>query len=56
MTDDQKSDLQYRIQDEGTDYTFDGYSDWQEVKDPLFQHLRLNYLAAKLALESYIKK
>lgn len=56
MTEDDKSSLLYRIKDEGFDYTFDGYSDWEYVKDEKFHQLRKLYLAAKEDLLVYIKE
>lgn len=56
MTEDDKCNLLYRINDEGFDYTFDGYSDWEEVKDEKFHLIRHLYLAAKEDLLTYIKE
>lgn len=56
MTKNDKDNLLYRIKDEGFDYTFDGYSDWEEVKDEKFHLLRKLYLAAKEDLLIYIKE
>lgn len=47
--------LAYRMDAEGFDYCFDGYSDWKEIKDEKFQELRKNYIKAKNDLEKYIK-
>lgn len=46
----------YRIREEGFDYTFDGYSSWQEIKDAKFHHLRLVYLSAKEDLRHYLEE
>lgn len=51
-------DAQYltdKINDEGFDYCFDGYSKWEEIKDIRFQELRKKYLDAKQALKWYIQ-
>ena len=47
-------DLAYRIDAEGFDYTFDGYSDWDEIQDDEFHRLREAYVDAKNELENYI--
>ncbi len=49
------NEVNYRIEEEGTDYCFDGYSDWSDIDDPVFHQMRLNYLAAKAAIEVYVK-
>jgi hypothetical protein len=46
--------VQYRMGAEGFAYCFDGYSDWQDIKDPMFHKLRENFLLAKKALEMYV--
>ena len=56
ITEDNKSSLLYRIRNEGFDYTFEGYSKWEEVKDDEFHGLRELYLTTKEALYQYIKK
>lgn len=48
-------DLAYKMDAEGFDYCFDGYSDWKEIKDAKFQELRKNYLKAKNELMKYIE-
>lgn len=47
--------LHAKIDDEGFDYCFDGYSKWEEIKDDRFQDLRKKYLDAKQALKWYIQ-
>lgn len=49
------NEVDYRMDSEGIDYCLDGYSDWREIDDPVFHQLRLNYLAAKAAIVSYVK-
>lgn len=49
------NEVAYRMDNEGLDYCLDGYSDWEEIEDPVFHQLRLNYLAAKAAIESYVE-
>jgi hypothetical protein len=46
----------YRIREEGFDYTFDGYSDWEDVKDEHFHRLRNMYLINKEALHQYLEQ
>ena len=55
MTKPDAAEVLYRIREEGFDYTFDGYSSWQEIKDERFHQLRLNYLAAKEILYQYLE-
>jgi len=47
--------LYAKTSDEGFDYCFDGYSNWEDIEDPMFHKLRENYLLAKKALETYVK-
>jgi len=49
------NNVAYRMDAEGFDYCFDGYSNWDDVIDPTFHELRLKYLAAKLELEQYVE-
>lgn len=49
------NEVDYRMDAEGIDYCLDGYSDWSEIDDPVFHQLRLNYLAAKAAIQSYVE-
>ena len=44
------------IDQEGFHYTFKEYSDYPEVDDAMFHHLRREYLKAAKALESYINR
>lgn len=50
----QFNDVAYRIDSEGFDYCFEGYSDWEEIKDEEFHYLRLKYLEAMRALQEYV--
>lgn len=45
-----------KIDDDGLDYCFRRYSDWNEIKDPEFQRLKAEYIKAAEALEKYIGK
>jgi hypothetical protein len=44
-----------KIDKEGFDYAFEGYSDFSEVEDPVFHEYRLAYLKARNDLEEYMK-
>jgi hypothetical protein len=46
--------VNYRMREEGFDYCFDGYSNWEEIKDERFHQLRKNYLEAAANLRQYI--
>ena len=46
----------YKIKAEGIHYCFDGYSNWEEIKDLEFHRLRLNYLEAVEAITNYVTK
>lgn len=48
------NDVAYRIDSEGFDYCFEGYSDWEEIKDEEFHYLRLKYLESMRALQEYV--
>lgn len=43
-----------RIESEGFDYCFDGYSNWKEIDDVEFHRLRLEYIKIKRELEAYV--
>lgn len=47
-------DVAYRMDAEGFDYCFDGYSNWEEIEDEEFHRLRRVYLEAKRELEEYV--
>ena len=42
------------IDQEGFDYCFTKYSEYQEIKDPKFHELRQTYLEAREELASYV--
>ena len=48
--------LRYRKVEEGFDYCFEGYSDWEEIEDPYFHELRQTYLNARKDLDVYINE
>lgn len=50
-------DLDYvrdTIDNEGFEYTFTGYSNFEEIKDEEFHLLRLAYLTARANLSKYL--
>lgn len=50
------SEVKYRIEEEGFDYCFRCYSNFDEIEDPEFHRLRILYLEAAKALEKYVKE
>jgi hypothetical protein len=54
VTPKEKVDLYYTIENEGFDYAFNHYSDFQEIIDPEFHRLREAYINAQKNLEKYI--
>jgi len=42
------------IEQEGFDYTFTGYSDFEDIRDTEFHRLREEYVAAKEALATFL--
>lgn len=56
MTKEDKELLLYKIDAEGFDYCFNGYSSWGDIKDENFHKLRLAYVNAQNELKQYIKK
>lgn len=57
MTHDELEDwerLQYRMDDEGFDYCFDGYSHWKEIEDEEFHRLRTEFIKSMRELRDYI--
>lgn len=45
--------LQYRIREEGMDYCFNGYSNWDEIDDNGFHELRNFYINIGRDLQRY---
>lgn len=56
MTQEEKSILLSKIENEGPEYCFLSYSDWEEIKDPEFHKLRDKYIMAANDLEDYINE
>lgn len=48
--------LKYRKEEEGFDYCFEGYSDWEEIEDLHFHELRQTFLNARKNLDTYINE
>jgi len=55
MTNKEKCRVQYKVDDEGLDYTFQHYSHYEDIQDPEFHRLRQAYLQAARELEEYIQ-
>jgi hypothetical protein len=49
-----KKDIEYRIQEEGFDYTFLHYSEWVEINDPKFHRLRTAFEKTREELEKHV--
>ena len=46
--------LEYRIDEEGMAYCFEGYSSWEEIEDEEFHKLRLEFLSSMNNLRNYV--
>jgi hypothetical protein len=46
--------VQYRMDEEGFDYCFESYSDWDEIKNDEFHRLRKKFLRDMKELRSYV--
>jgi hypothetical protein len=51
-----KEEVSETINAEGFDYTFNGYSDWKEIKNVSFQNALKNYRLKRKELNSQISK
>ena len=49
-----RESIESTIENEGFDYAFINYSDFEEVKDDKFHKLRLAYIDARKALAEYV--
>lgn len=47
--------VDYRIRNEGIDYTFEHYSRFEEIKDEEFHKLRLEFLESMKKIREYVK-
>ncbi len=54
MKKEDKEYLQERVENEGFDYCFVHYSDFEEIKDKKFHELREAYCKAQEALAEYL--
>ena len=54
MTEEEKERVCYRVGDEGLDYTFRFYSNYEEIKDKEFHKLRQNYIKASTEMLVYL--
>ena len=54
MTEEEKDIVNQRIMQEGFDYTFYHYSNWNEIKDRQFHKLRKKYLESKNKLCDFL--
>lgn len=54
MTEEEKEDVCYRVGEEGLDYTFMSYSNYEDIKDREFHKLRRNYVEAAEKLLVYL--
>jgi len=50
------SDVKYRMEEEGFDYCFRHYSNFEEIEDGEFHKLRQAYIEAAEALEKYVNE
>ena len=48
--------VEYRIRNEGIDYCFENYSNWDEIKDEEFHRLRLILLHSMNEIKEYVEK
>lgn len=55
MTKKQQQQVWDTVDQEGFDYSFRGYSSFDEIKDAKFHQLRKAYVEAANALEEYVR-
>lgn len=48
--------VKYRMENEGIDYCFESYSNWDEIKDEEFHRLRLGFLQYMKEIREYVDK
>ena len=48
--------VKYRMRNEGIDYCFENYSNWDEIKDEEFHRLRLGFLQYMKEIREYVDK
>ncbi|MBE3085038.1 MAG: hypothetical protein IMZ64_02330 [Bacteroidetes bacterium] len=54
MTKKEKDSVTCKVENEGFDYAFIHYSNYEDIKDPKFHELRLAYIKAENDLAEYI--
>jgi hypothetical protein len=47
--------VHYRMDNEGIDYCFEHYSNWEEIEDEEFHKLRLEFLSSMDKIRKYVK-
>jgi hypothetical protein len=47
--------VHYRMDNEGIDYCFEHYSNWEEIEDDEFHKLRLEFLSSMDKIRKYVK-
>ena len=47
--------VQYRMNNEGIDYCFNGYSNWDEIEDEEFHKLRQEFLESMTKIRMYVE-
>ena len=48
--------VHYRMENEGIDYCFEHYSNFEEIKDEEFHKLRKEFLESMEKIRGYVKK
>ena len=48
--------VNYRMREEGIDYCFEHYSNWDEIQDDEFHRLRLGFLQYMKEIREYVNK
>jgi hypothetical protein len=46
--------VKYRMNSEGIDYCFNGYSNWDDIEDEEFHKLRLEFLDSMKKIHEYV--
>ena len=47
--------VHYRMDNEGIDYCFEHYSNWEEIEDEEFHKLRMGFLDSMGKIRKYVK-
>ena len=48
--------VRYRMDNEGIDYCFEHYSNFEEIKDKKFHELRLQFLKSLKEIQNYVNE